>query len=141
MATIAIIANGTLLKIGDGASPENFTTVPEVTKLSGPAIKFDLLDATSHDSAGFFREYIPGLADGDNVAFDCNWKPSNDIHILLRTNSYSRTLTNFETIFPDATDNTVDYATYVQTISPKADIGTILMASGTLKVTGQPQWS
>ena len=141
MSTIAIIANGSLLQIGDGASPEDFTTVPEVTKLSGPSIKFDLLDATSHDSEGFFREFIPGLADGDNVAFDCNWRPSNEIHIELRTNSYARTLTNFKTVFPDDTDNTVDYATYVQTISPKADIGTILMASGTLKVTGQPLWS
>jgi hypothetical protein len=141
MSTIAIISNGTLLKFGDGASPENFTTVPEVTKLSGPAIKFDLLDATSHDSTGFFREFIPGLADGDNVAFDCNWKPSNTVHKDLRINSYARTKTNFKTIFPDSTDNTVLYATYVQTISPKADIGTILTASGTLKVTGQPAWS
>lgn len=140
--SIAIIANGTLLKIGDGTpSTEGFTTVPEVSKLSGPSIKYDLLDVTSHDSVGFFREFIPGLADGDNVAFDIFWKPSNTVHKNIRIDSYARTLRNFQTIFPDDTDNTVDYATYIQTIAPKADIGTVLAASGTLKITGAPAWS
>jgi acetoacetate decarboxylase len=139
--SIAIIANGTLLKIGDGASPEEFTTVPEMMKIAGPSVKFDLLDVTSHDSAGFFREYIPGLADGDNIAGTFNWRPSNTVHIALRTDSYARTLRNFETIFPDDTDNTVSTANYIQTISPTADIGAVLVASLTLKVTGLPAWS
>lgn len=139
--SIAIIANGTLLKLGDGASPENFTTVPEMMKLSGPAVKFDLLDVTSHDSVGFFREYIPGLADGDNIAGDMNWRPSNAVHISLRTDSYARTLRNFEMVFPDATDNTVDVATYISNITPSADIGAVLKAALTVKITGQPAWS
>lgn len=139
--SIAIVANGTLLKHGDGASTEVFTTVPECTNISGPSIKFELLDVTSHDSAGFFREFIPGLADGDAVAFDINWKPSNAVHKALRVDSYARTLRNFKTVFPDATDNTVSYATYIQNITPKADIGKVLMANGSLKVTGSPAWT
>jgi hypothetical protein len=142
MSTIAVVANGTLLKHGDGsASPEVFTTVPEVTKLSGPAVKFDLLDATSHDSSGFFREFVPGLADGDDIAFDIHWKPSNAVHKALRVDSYARTFRNFKVVFPDATDNTVTVGSYVASIVPKADIGTILEASGSLKVTGLPAWS
>ena len=140
----AIIANGTFLKIGDGvASPstEGFTTVPEVSTLSGPSVKFDLLDVTSHDSSGFFKEYIPGLADGDNIAFKINWKPSNTVHVGLRTDSYARTKRNFKTVFPDSSLNTVLTATYIQTIAPTADIGKVLEASGTLKITGLPAWS
>lgn len=139
--SIAIIANGTLLKIGDGASPEVFTTIPEMMKLSGPSVKFDLLDVTSHDSAGFFREFIPGLADGDNVAGDMNWKPSNAVHISVREDSYDRTLRNFKVVFPDSSENTVDVDAYVANISPTADIGAVLRASLTLKVTGLPAWS
>lgn len=139
--SIAVIANGTLLKMGDGASPEVFTTVPEMMKLSGPAVKFDLLDVTSHDSSGFFREYIPGLADGDNIAGDMNWRPSNVVHIALRVNSYARTLTNFKMVFPDSSDNTVDQSTYISNITPTADIGAVLRSALTLKVTGQPAWS
>ncbi len=139
--SIAIIANGTLLQIGDGTSPEEFTTVPEVMKLSGLAVKFDILDVTSHDSVGFFREFITGLADGDAVNFDFNWKPSNEIHILLRTNSYARTLTNFQAIFPDDSDNQCSVQTYITNIAPTADIGAVLRANSSLKITGQPEWS
>lgn len=147
--SIAIVASGTLLQIGDGSSSEAFTTLPEVTKLTGPSVKFDLLDVTSHSTiaTGNFREFIPGLADGDNIAFDINWKPSNTLHKKCRVDSYARTLRNFRTIFPDPSytasptaDITVTTATYISNIQPKADIGTVLMASGTLKITGTPVW-
>ena len=137
----AIVANGTLLQIGDGASPEHFTTVPEMMKLSGPSVKTNLLDSTSHDSLGYFREYVPGLSDGDNIAGDMNWRPSNAIHQGVREDSYARTLRNFEVVFPDTSENTVGCATYITDLVPKADIGTLLQASLTLKVTGEPLWS
>lgn len=137
----AIIANGTLLKMGTGSSGGAKTTIPEVTKLSGPSVKFDLLDATSHDSAGGFREFVPGLSDGDNIAFDINWRPSNAVHVSLRTNSYARSLIYFDTVFPDSATNTVTTTAYIQSIVPKADMGALLTAASNLKVTGLPVWS
>ena len=137
--SIAVIANGTLLKVDDGAG--NFTTVPEVARLSGPSIRFDLLDVTSHDSEGFFREFIPGLADGDRITADLHWRPSNAIHKQIRVDQYARTLRKFKIVFPDTTDNTVDMDTYIEGMPPKADIGTPLMASLSLKITGEPDWS
>lgn len=141
MATIAKISNGTLLKVGDGASPEVFTTVPEVMRLTGPSIRFDLLDVTSHDTVGFFREYIPGLADGEKVAASVNWRPSNTVHKNLRIDAYARTLRNFKIVFPDSADNTVTMATYIENQTPRADIGTPLNMDISLKVTGAPVWS
>lgn len=141
MSSIAKIANGTLLKVGDGASSEAFTTVPEVMRLSGPAIRFDLLDVTSHDTVGFFREFIPGLADGEKIGASINWRPANTVHKNLRIDSYARTLRNFKIVFPDTSDNTVLSATYIENISPKADIGTPMLADISLKITGAPVWS
>ena len=83
--TIAIVASGTLLQYTISASP---TTIPEVKKISGPGAKFDLLDATSHDSGGY-KEWIPGLHDaGDMVTADFNFKPTT-VHIKLRTDIHS----------------------------------------------------
>lgn len=142
MSTIAKVASGTLLKIGDAASSENFTTVPEVTKIAGPDIKFDLLDATSHDlGGGVFREFIPGLADGDMISFDCHWRPANAVHKGIRVDQYARTKRNFQLVFPDTSDNTVLSSTYIQSFAPKADVGQILEGSGKLKITGAPVWS
>lgn len=141
MATIAKISNGTLLKVGDGASPEVYTTVPEVMRLTGPSVRFDLLDVTSHDTVGFFREFIPGLADGEKIAASVNWRPSNTVHKNLRIDAYARTLRNFRIVFPDSSDNTVTSATYIESQIPKADIGTPLNMDISLKVTGAPVWS
>lgn len=143
--SLAKISNGTLLKVGDGilvSGLEGYTTVPEVMKLSGPSTKFDLLDVTSHDSSGFFREYIPGLLDGDSIKFTVNWRPSNAVHKALRLAAVAQTNRNFKMVFPDSTDNTVICSTYIQKFpDPKADIGTALVSDGDLKVTGNPLWS
>lgn len=142
MATIAKIANGTLLKIGAGSgSPETFTTVPEVTRLRGPSTRFDLLDVTSHDTVGVFREYIPGLADGDMISGRYNFRPSNTVHKGMKDDAYAQTLRNFKVVFPDSSLNTVQCATYIQRLEPETNIGEVMTQDFGLKITGQPVWS
>src|ERR1700681_1253297 len=123
MTTIAKIANGTLLKIGDGTGTEAFTTVPEVMKLSGPTSKFDLMDVTSHDSSGYYREFIPGLLDGDTVKAEINMRFSNTLHKGIRVDNAAATKRNFKIVFPDSSDNTCLIATYITGFPPVADIG------------------
>ena len=141
MATIAKLANGTLLKIGDGGGSEVFTTVPEVQRPSGPSIRFDLLDVTSHDTSGFFREYIPGLADGERISASFNWRPSNTVHNGIRVDAYARTNRNFQIVFPDTSNNTVKCSTYIESQFPRADVGVQMLMDMSLKITGQPVWT
>jgi hypothetical protein len=142
MASIAIIATGTLLKKGDSAVPEVFTNVPEVMRLRGPSISFDLLDVSSHDNGGAnFREYIPGFADGDVLSGDLNFKPSNPVHIGIRVDAEARTRRNYKMVLPDTSDNTVTVSTYVQQFEPVEDAGQVLKADFRLKITGAPVWS
>lgn len=139
--SIAKLSNGTLLNIGDGAGPEVFTTVPEVDKLSGPGVKFDLLDVSSHDTSGLFREWLPGFSDGDSIRFMLNWRPSNTVHKKLRVDSYAATKRSFKLVFPDGTDNTVLMSNYIVDLSPVADAGSQMKMGGNLKITGAPAWS
>lgn len=141
MTTIAKLSNGTLLKVGDGASPEVFTTIPEVMKLQGPSVRFDLLDVSSHDTPNLFKEWIPGFADGENIGFEMNWRPSNTVHIVIRTSSYAATLKNYKVVYPDTPSNTVAAAGYVERFSPNADVGKQMTATGQVKITGAPTWS
>lgn len=142
MATGAKSAQGTLLKIESATSVGNFLTIPETSKITSPSIKFDLLDATSHDSVGGFKEYVPGLADGENATSECWFIPSNAVHTQLRTDSYAKTLRNFKILFiSGGTGAEIDFAAYVVTLSPVADSGTLQKATVTSKVTGQPTWT
>lgn len=78
----AVIAAGTLLKLGDGASPEVFTKIAEVTSLgeigqTAPEIDVTPIDATE-------RQYIGGLKDGNSVAFALSYVATNANHQDLR---------------------------------------------------------
>lgn len=142
MPTGAISAQGTLIKIESDSSVGSFTTIPETSKIGSPTVKFDLLDATSHDSAGQFKEYVPGLADGENATWEHWLIPSNTIHIQLRTDSYAKTKKNMEIIFPGGgTGAQIAFASYIVTLAPTADSGTLLKQAGTAKVTGLPVWT
>lgn len=142
MPSSAIAAQGTLLKLESDSSVGTFTTIPEVKKIGAPSIKFDLLDVTNHDSTGGFKEYIPGLADGDNCTFEFNLLTGNALHIQLRTDSYAKTKKNMEVIFPGGgTGAMIAFAAYVVGLNAVADSGAILMETGTAKVTGQPTWT
>ena len=56
---------------GDGASPEVFIAVGEVMSVSGLGKTNNLIDATSFDS-GSTKEYIAGMADGQEISLECN---------------------------------------------------------------------
>lgn len=141
MSTIAKLSNGTLLKVGDGAAPEVFTNVPDVRRLSGPSVKFDLLDVGSHSSPDLFREYIPGWSDGETINAMMNWRPSNTVHKNLRIDSYAATKRNFKVVYPDTPDNTVTCSSYIEQITPTADVGKEMTADLRIKTTGAPVWS
>lgn len=142
MASIAKLANGTLLKLGDGASVEAFTTIPEVFRLRGPSTRFDLLDVSSHDTADLFREYIPGMADGDVIAAELHWRSSNAVHQALQTAADAATRKNVRIVFPDTSRNTVQVSTFInQGITPEANVAEVLKSSVQFKVTGAPAWS
>lgn len=142
MSSIAIIASGTLFKIESDTSAGTFTTVPEMSKVGCPNCKFDLQDVTSHDSSGFFKEYIPGLSDGENATGDFNFVPTNAIHTQLRVDSYARTKKNWQIIFPGAgTGGQIAFAGYIVGLPPQADVGMVLKNSLTVKVTGLPVWT
>ncbi len=75
MATSAFLGSQTLLKLGNGASPEIYTTVGEVTNISELAAKKDLIEVTHLLSTA--KEYIGGLSDGQEITFECNYVPNN----------------------------------------------------------------
>ena len=54
--SVATAGIGTLLQIGDAASPEVFTTIAEVLDISGPGLVSDLVDVTNMSSPGSFEE-------------------------------------------------------------------------------------
>jgi len=61
-------------KLGSADSPAVFDTIEEAFSISGVGKTRELVDATSFDSDGN-REYIAGLADGQEITIECNYIP------------------------------------------------------------------
>lgn len=140
MTTGALAAYGVLLKIGNGATSETFTTIAEVRDIEGPSLELEAKEVTSHDSGGW-REYIGTLLTGGEVSFELNFIPTN------ATQSYSagliedmvnRTKRNFQLVFSDTGATTWLFTALVTAFSPSAAVEDELMAEVTLQVTGAP---
>ena len=141
MSTAATPAWSTLLKIGDGATPENFTTITEVRDISGPEISLDTADVTSHDSVGGWEEHIGTILRSGNVTFDINYQPTDATHDAgtgLIADMVARTLRNFELTFTDPGATTWSFSAIVVGFTPTMPVADELSASVTLKVSGQP---
>lgn len=139
----AISAFGTLLKRGNGQSPEEFVTVAELRNISGPSFQADVLDATVHNTATPWREFISGLLDGGEVTLDINFIPTGATHGAAQTGSIlddfqNRAQSNWQIVFPDAGGTTWVIPGIVTGFEMSADPADILGASVTIKVNGAP---
>ena len=88
-----------LIKIGDGASPENFTTVAGL-RASTLSFNAQTVDITSNDSADQWRELLSGggvksaAISGSGVFKDAASDTS------LRTAFFNQALTDFQIVIP-----------------------------------------
>ena len=115
---------------------EVYTTVAEVTNISGPEFKLELIDATHMESPQAFREYIPSLLDSGEITFDLNFLPADTNQQGLSDDLKARTLRNFKVIWTDTGATEYGFAGYVTSFAASAKIDDKLTASCTVKVTG-----
>lgn len=139
--TLGTSAFGTLLQTGDGATSEVFTTIAEVITISGPALSTDTIDMTHHSSPGNYEEFVGGTLRSGEVTFDINYIPTaatHDASTGLLKDYENRTVRNFKLVFPDTGNTTWSFAAVVVGFEPSAPHDDKLMASVTLKISGQP---
>lgn len=140
VASTAIDAYGTILQVGDAASPEVFTAVANVTNLNPPPISRDMYETTQHNGPGW-DEYLPGLLRGGQVTLDLDWVPTEGTHSY--TTGFLKDLTdgtlrNYRVVFSDAGTTTWSFSAYVVTVPPVAPSAGKLTASVTLQISGAP---
>ena len=104
MANEAFVGNIFLYR-GDGASPEVFTKVCQVFGLSGLGQVNALIDATTFCSNGS-REYISGLADGQEVTIEMNYETAAAVIEAMITDVKNKAVRNFQVRVEDGSPTT-----------------------------------
>lgn len=135
--TSALSSHGTFVKMGDGGSPETFTTIAEVGDIDLPEIKQDTEDTTSHDSGGW-EEHIGTLLSGGEPKFSINWIPTSPTHdetTGLLAAILNKTRKNWKIVLP-STVKTFAFTALLTSFKPKAPVKGKLSADITLKISG-----
>lgn len=134
MATNAFSAQGTVLKRGNGASSEIFTSIGEIKSIQGPSGTANLLDATHLESTA--KEYVLGIPDEGEIRITMNWVPSSTQHQGLITDRLNRVKRNFNIVWSDNGAAVHAFSAYVTNFEISAGTDAIVEASVTLKITG-----
>ena len=137
MATSAVTSHGTLLQMGNGATPtEVFTTIAEVKDSPGPNNTGATEDVTNHDSAGWV-EHVPTLKDGGEVTFAINYY-SAATQDALETDRDALTGRNWKIVLSvgGALKDTRAFKGYVTGTQFNAPVAGVLTADITIRITG-----
>jgi len=132
---------GSQLAYGDGASPEVFTKIAEVTSIGGPGLARGTVDATNLDSPDDYAEFIGGLKDGGEVTFDVNFIPANSTQDQATgfLSFFEDGLTrNWRITFPDSPASVWNFAGVFINFSPTIVADDKISGSATVKVSGKP---
>jgi hypothetical protein len=116
MATKARLVYGSTIEWGtDGAT---WAPLPEAKTLAVPEVETDYQEVTSLDSAGGYREYIPGLKDAGELSLECNY--TSDLFETALGYQSNRTLVYFRTTLPMETGQTTsgDVIEFTALVSP-----------------------
>lgn len=144
-ATSGVVGLGTLLKLGDGASPEVFTTIAEVKDITGPGLTMEFAEFTHMQSDSGYREYKPTFKASGDITFNCNFLPDNATQGFTSTGLIydyeQKTLRNFQLLFPDTGATLASFAAYVANIQPSTPMSGPMELAVTLRVTGPVTWS
>ena len=137
----ALSSFGTLLKVGDGAGTEVFTTIAEVRDINGPTTTLDTEEVTSQTSANGYDEHIGTILRGGDVSFDINYIPTDGTHdesTGLISIMNGKALNNFQIVMTDSGTTTWSFAALVTAVGPTMPVAGALRASITLKISGKP---
>ncbi len=151
---IAIPAIGTLLQVGNGASPEVFNSIANIGDITGPTTQSAVVDVTSHTSPDIpFRQKIPTLIDPGTLTIPVYIVPSSGAPTGVGTfmgHNYTggigkllvnRGLTpgvpfNFKIIYPDGLNTTDRFSGFVTKYSRDMKVAGVIQGSLQIDLSG-----
>lgn len=131
-------AKGTLQQIGDGASPEVFTTISQVRSIAGPTTKATVVDVTTHSTSGNWMEKLAVLIDPGDNSFAINYDKTDTKHAFatgLWNLMINLTSKNHRTVLP-ASIGYMLYAGYVTQHAFDLPVDNVIKANVQITING-----
>lgn len=139
-------AFGVLVKRGNGAATEVFTSVSKVRDSNGPEYSLDTINVTNNDSTGGWEEVAPTILRSGSFTFNALHDPRNATQSTagIKGDMQSKRLVNWRVYLPPATATGYDklaFAGYVTGINQGQPFEGAKTIDVTVKPTGTVTWS
>ena len=138
-------AFGCVVNFGTATGTATTATLANVTGISGLDSEVSVIDVTSHDSTGSYREKVASFIDAGQVALDVNFDPNVATHrattggiLYLRD---QRLTVPWEVKFPGSPSHKVAFQAFVKSAPFDAPFDDKLAMTVTLEVTGSATWT
>lgn len=132
MATLQ--AQGSLVNVGDGASPEVFNAISQRTAIDGPTEEVPLIDVSNLDSTA--REFNVGLKDSGSFTIPIQYDPADTGQARCQALMDARTEGNFQVILTDSPATNWAFVGLVTSFTKSAAIDDVWQGEITIKVSG-----
>lgn len=130
-------AHGTLLKLGNGATPEVFETVAKViSDIDGPGIT-----RGSHMIRGrgeVWARKLAGQPDAGKLSFTVGYMPASATHAALLAAAKSGDVKNWQLAFPDPEASVMQLAGFISGFKLNEPEDGTLTAAVEIEIDGEP---
>jgi hypothetical protein len=138
------IGHGTSISYTTGG---DYHPIGYVRSIDGPSVAGDEVEATTLDTTGNYREYIPTLIDPGELSLELVWDPSfettgvtaENTQIRLTDMMSSRETVDWKMVFPTTT-MTVSFSGWVKAFSPSTPVDDLVTANVTIRATSAVTW-
>ena len=134
MSSLALDSQGMVIQRGTAASPIVWSTITEVSEMSGPGGQAAEIDVTDLSSTA--KEFRMGLQDEGQITLSVNYIPTDTTHALLRADRAAQTITNFQIIFTDSPQTTWRFSAFVLGLEISNSVDDVTKGSITLRISG-----
>jgi hypothetical protein len=134
MASTAIVSRGSTLSVSDGASPEVYTALKNITTVPGPQSSAAEIEVTDLDSTA--KEFLLDLADHGTITCQGFFNPNDTAHAQLQSDNVAGTARNYRITLSSSPLATYTFSARVSEWSFEAvTAGAISLTFG-LRITG-----
>jgi len=132
MASLAVAGKGSFFRRWSGTA---WVDISEILSIGGPGMSRDVIDVTSLDSVGGYREFIAGFRDPGTMTLSMIFR--RDTFNTMKTDFESDTLQNYELVLSDAEVTSFEFEGLVTELPLTVPSDDKITMEVTIKISGE----
>lgn len=119
----------------DSSSVPTYTTISNITTISGPSFTRETIDTTALDTSGGYRTFVTGFRDAGEITFTMNFYYKG--FDIMKDDFEADTEANYQIVLPDNYSTTITFDGLVTAMPLTIPPDDTITCDVTIKVSGE----